>query len=341
MKSNQKDKRILKAAIAVALLIVVGGTFAWFTSKDEVTNRLTASQNYGVSITETFEPDDNWIPGQDINKDVSVVNTGDIDAFVKVSLANSLNLTIRDVTETAPDDESASAEYVTLSDDEVKALQAGAQLVSKENDALQVYQRSISDNKAEYVGYYVTGTGDSTKYYAVELTKNADGNGNDKFTAQYVIKKAGTSVEPTLNYDALASGDVITATYAGKDETANTADDIIINIKLVEGWSDNWTYNSGDNAFYYNKILASGKTSEKLIDALELDSSVTEEAYSEFTYDLTVNLNSIQATADAIVTIDNKEHYAGTKAVNNETSWKMEATVKESSLDVEWKAKSN
>ena len=84
-KSNQKSKKrkLLVATLALAALIVGGSTFAWFTSKDEVTNRLSATANYGVSIAEDFQPPENWIPGQTIEKNVSVTNTGNVDAFVR------------------------------------------------------------------------------------------------------------------------------------------------------------------------------------------------------------------------------------------------------------------
>ncbi len=55
-KKSAKEKRILVASIIVAATIVAGSTFAWFTSKDEVTNRLSASAKYDVSIAEDFQP---------------------------------------------------------------------------------------------------------------------------------------------------------------------------------------------------------------------------------------------------------------------------------------------
>ena len=93
-KSNQKSKKrkLLVATLALAALIVGGSTFAWFTSKDEVTNRLTASADYGVAIAEDFTPPENWIPGQEIEKNVSVVNTGNVDAFVRVWLEGEFDL---------------------------------------------------------------------------------------------------------------------------------------------------------------------------------------------------------------------------------------------------------
>ncbi|MBR1393054.1 MAG: BsaA family SipW-dependent biofilm matrix protein, partial [Ruminococcus sp.] len=83
---SSKDKRILIASLLVAATILAGSTFAWFTSKDEVTNRLTAAADYGVSIVEDFTPPEDWLPGQEINKDVSIVNTGNIDAYVRVAI---------------------------------------------------------------------------------------------------------------------------------------------------------------------------------------------------------------------------------------------------------------
>ena len=73
-------------------------SYAWFTSTDEVTNRLTASANYGVSIVEDFTPPEDMTPGQKVTKDVSVVNTGSIDAFVRVGVENMLQITKYDGT---------------------------------------------------------------------------------------------------------------------------------------------------------------------------------------------------------------------------------------------------
>ena len=89
-KKSGREKRVLIASVIVAATIVAGSTFAWFTSKDEVTNRLTAKADYGVSITEDFTPPEDWTPGQEINKDVSAVNTGNIDAYMRMKLSYAL-----------------------------------------------------------------------------------------------------------------------------------------------------------------------------------------------------------------------------------------------------------
>jgi len=89
---SKRRRRVLGASCILAALIVGASSFAWFTSKDEVTNRLTANANYGVAIAEDFTPPENLLPGQVVNKDVGVVNTGNVDAFVKVHLTGAMNI---------------------------------------------------------------------------------------------------------------------------------------------------------------------------------------------------------------------------------------------------------
>lgn len=143
-KKNNKERRVLLAALAVAAVTVAGSTFAWFTSKDEVTNRLSASANYGVSITEDFTPPEEWTPGQTIKKEAGAINTGNVDAFVRMWLSGEMKLvnegagiaytafpgTLTDVTEQpyaglGLTKKSGNDYLRVLTDDERKALQSG------------------------------------------------------------------------------------------------------------------------------------------------------------------------------------------------------------------------
>lgn len=164
MKKNSKknERRALIGALCLAAVIAGGSTFAWFTSKDEVTNRLTASANYGVSIVEDFTPPEDWLPGQKINKDVSAVNTGNVDAYVRLAILNDLKVNVKGsgadvasnatVRPTAPTDEefvelnltavegsdqSATANAVGKVPNSVSTLQAGGTLVWTPDGAVQ------------------------------------------------------------------------------------------------------------------------------------------------------------------------------------------------------------
>lgn len=79
-RKKDKRRRVLAASCLLAALIVAGSTFAWFTSQDEVVNKLSATNNYGVTAVEDFTPPSNWITGQTVDKDVRVTNTGNADS---------------------------------------------------------------------------------------------------------------------------------------------------------------------------------------------------------------------------------------------------------------------
>ena len=112
-KKKGKERRVLIAALLVAGVTVAGSTFAWFTSKDEVTNRLSASAEYGVAIAENFQPPETWVPGQEINKDASAVNTGNVDAFVRMYLDGNMRLLQQNKAETTTAQWNASDAFGT------------------------------------------------------------------------------------------------------------------------------------------------------------------------------------------------------------------------------------
>lgn len=400
-KKSKKENKVLIAALGVAAVTVAGSTFAWFTSKDEVTNRLSASASYGVSIAEDFTPPEDWTPGQEINKDVSAVNTGNVDAFVRVGLLHDATLTVKDAgvavsgfatadktklvaLETrASDTNTPAGGNATNNANEVTLLQAGGTLVVAGGQAvspsdawnvrsggstnpdysgagqfdpavtktvadptktyaqqygsgLYIFKRKVTDG-VKYSGYYYDVA--NNKFYQLEqepgtvyianlaadaITETdagvvtlADGALDDvKLAATKKITIANNSATPAFNITWVKSDGtattagasdaaIIRLTYVG-DDTANALDNVIIDIKLATDWNTNWTYRAatsdkvdGTNDvgyFFYNKLLAPGATSEKLVDSVTLNSDVTQEAYKDLVYDLTVVLDSIQAS---------------------------------------------
>lgn len=145
-KKTSREKRVLIASLCIAAAVMAGSTFAWFTSKDEVTNRLSANASYNVSVTEDFTPPEDWVPGQTIKKEAAAINTGNVDAFVRMWLTGDMKLVkgddgvvyttfkttpLTDVTE-APyttlkltKKDASNNYYRVLTDDERKALQSG------------------------------------------------------------------------------------------------------------------------------------------------------------------------------------------------------------------------
>ena len=87
------NKKKLSALLLAGILTagVVGGTFAWFTSKDTVTNQFATTgtdepgnPDAGIKIEEEFQKPENVLPGTETNKDVRVKSTANYDQFIKV-----------------------------------------------------------------------------------------------------------------------------------------------------------------------------------------------------------------------------------------------------------------
>lgn len=85
-------KKIIGLCLAVGLMVgVVGGSLAWFTDSDSVTNSFATQGNgidkeNGIKIEEKFDKDlaGKVLPGTDVNKDVKVVNTASYDQLIRV-----------------------------------------------------------------------------------------------------------------------------------------------------------------------------------------------------------------------------------------------------------------
>ena len=83
-----KNKKSLFALLLVAILGIVGGTIAYFTSTDTFAN-VFGTKPYSMEVTETFESPNDWTPGTTTNKTIIAKNKGDVDAAVRVSYTES------------------------------------------------------------------------------------------------------------------------------------------------------------------------------------------------------------------------------------------------------------
>lgn len=82
----------LRSKLGVTVLItltvslcIISGTMAWFSSSDYVTNNFEGT-HLQAEINETFTAKNNWDPGEEQTKEIRVKNTGEVSAFVRVSL---------------------------------------------------------------------------------------------------------------------------------------------------------------------------------------------------------------------------------------------------------------
>ncbi len=86
-----KNKKPIIALGALAVLGLIGGTIAYFTSEATFDNVFTTA-TYKTKSTETFSSPDNWLPGQTVPKSVVTLNEGTIPVAVRVSTAEKWTL---------------------------------------------------------------------------------------------------------------------------------------------------------------------------------------------------------------------------------------------------------
>ena len=329
MENKRNRKSVLIASCVLAGLIVAGSTFAWFTSRDEVVNKISASNEYNVVAKEDFTPPDNWIPGQTVKKEAGAVNTGNVPAFVKATVSGNIVLTQKaENMATSGTDFKDKAEE--LSQDEVISKQAGGLLVYSGTEiengtqvktvqaadkidsgsvyateaGYYIFARSTTQNDSGkttavvYEGYYY----DGEKFYDIDIKVDDSG----KVSAGILQAESVTINADKLQYSFNEDG-TVRVTYTGADETSGTADDIMIDIELSENVSKDdtkdWTVslNEADQSnavFYYNKLLEGGAATANIISAVTLDSKVQNDAFYAMDYNLNFKIESAQLVND-------------------------------------------
>ena len=322
-KSNQKSKerKLLVATLALAALIVGGSTFAWFTSTDLVTNKLSSTGGLKVVATESFDRPDNWTPEVTVKKEVGALNAGNIDAFVRLSLPET-QATVTRLSDGATVNSNAinaaalkDAKEITR--EEAIALQAGAYLVFSKNalvvdsqeqtinsstlpdeTGLYIFRRKegtetvegVTKTTYEYSGYVYDKTGN--KFYLVKAITDGEG----KYESAKYVTETKNSEAPVVDYANVNSHNFITVTY-NDTEGKNP---IVIKINLNDNWNDSWEFNNNNDheKFYYKKVLTSGNKTPNLIKSVKLETA--QDAYYAFDYNLDVKIESIQiGTGDA------------------------------------------
>jgi len=84
-KMNRQRGLVLAFSILMAFVLGVGSTFAWFTSSDTMLNPFKSPDlPFSFVITEEFTPPGTVDPGDEIIKEVSATNTGELPGFVRL-----------------------------------------------------------------------------------------------------------------------------------------------------------------------------------------------------------------------------------------------------------------
>lgn len=106
-KENKKNNKKIMALMGVGLLTVLGGTLAYFTTSDSITNLFNTSK-YQVQVVENFVSPDEWSPGTTTAQTINVTNEGTIEMAVRASYEQKW--------------ENANGEEIPLEDNNIAAI---------------------------------------------------------------------------------------------------------------------------------------------------------------------------------------------------------------------------
>ena len=320
MKQSKNKKKWVVAATTFAAMAALAGTFAWLTSQDSAKNHFEGNvAGSDVEVVETFTPPLDWVPGQKVNKDVAIMNSGQYDSMIRVSFEEILSKLDNASSKTSNDAatvlEGKTKEQVYLFPmSKVEGTWQDAKVVDTKitvatgdyagTYTLKAKEQEITTDAGttyRYASYWDNGT---EQYYAKAGSySRAEDNTLTPSAPEFkYVDLAATPVEmnwtkpvykPTLTIDAKGNATVV----AGSDKGQNIKLDFV-NLSATPT-AGKWYYNDADGYFYYVGIVAALTQTPQLLDSVTLGNNA-DNSYSKVKFDLIVNATSIQAAKEAV-----------------------------------------
>lgn len=242
MKMINKHKPLLAiVVILLSLVLVVGTTYSWLVSNDEKINRVEKNRKkLSATINGNFDTNFYWEPGDKENNELTILNDGELPAFVRVSLYEFFASMELNMTDGTTDDTGGNASIKTYSSD------AGGK--SLKIDDISTW---------EIDSYLKVG---EKKYWKVKDTYISDINKSD-FTKSYQYKDTYRPID-AFNYLTIEFNE-ITDSKVNIYSASN---------KPPEGTKNYWYYSDG--YFYYSEILSKNESTIPLIKSLKLSADL-------------------------------------------------------------------
>lgn len=225
-------KKIIGLCLVGALAIgSIGGSLAWFTSSDSVTNPFsTAStntpddQNSGIKINENFDHEHagNSLPGDTVNKQVNVTSTANYDQLVRAKIKKVwkdakgnviTSIWLKDGKRVAPNTEGAKEEqldtsYIVLNFENQKE---GNRLTTESTAEKGKWIQEADAEQGKDGGYY---------YYVGKLAPKAN-TGN--FLESVTLSPELPNEYKGLNFDIVVDSEGIQASNGAAADAWKTA----------------------------------------------------------------------------------------------------------------------
>lgn len=259
-------KTSIIALVALLVVALVGTTIAYWSQKSTIENPFSTGDQYGSTIVEKFTPKDgeDWLPGVKVPKSVTVSNDGNTDILVRAKLTETWTR------------KNGTDPYISL-----KGVPVYTPGQTNKTDGLTTDDQSVVQKNFAHNGEWTEPQADGWCYYKTNLTK-----GNE--TAPWL-----ESVELVKDIDM---GAPINAFYVAIKDPADKwyklPADITQTPKFVTINDADGTAASATEGATGAKTVLYGKQEIKINPAAP--------GYSNSNYVLTVTVETVQATQDAV-----------------------------------------
>lgn len=279
-------KKHIAALAGMAAVFAVGGSLAYFNQNLEAVNVLKTGK-FDTTIVEKFNPKDgeDWKPGETIEKQYSVTNTGEVDSLVRVKFEETWT---REGEETPFVEIDTSELPEKLGTDSARnKFESIYQKDSQDGEADETVDDSVVEKKLHIddVNDWAYNPADGYYYYKKTLTPNANTtNLLDSVTLSEDVDM-GKSIL-VQKYSTVAGDNLTEADWTEFPKDADTGTYISVS-ELAE------------------RLKEEGKTLYHMRTDIVSDENAT--GYADAGYSLTITAQSVQATEEAVESVFSSE----------------------------------
>jgi len=305
LKALYSRGALLAFALLYSFFAVIGSTFSWITSANNLANQFSGDERLDTILYEIFEPNMNLRPGDALAKEISAFNSGTVDMVVRLAFEEQLQRPLPVQAFNAP---GAAAmlfpEYCNPSSWANAADVFPGGVTPSLPSGLNVKTRQLEtlvggSNRYEHIIYYGLGNNQYQRVTASFETRII--NGEETLAVSDILYwgYAGYEAPPLtadwrLNLPDIADGDdprnvgrliadagqkiAINYNAAAFDSTAPTA--------------GKWYYNQEDGFFYYIGKLEPGAFTPSLLEGFMLSADAPH-IYSAMRLDFSIHLEAV------------------------------------------------
>lgn len=299
-------KRNLYALAGVAAVAGIGGTLAYFNQTLTAENVFNTGK-FDTVLVEDFKPEDgdNWEPGAKVNKDVEVVNTGDLPVVVRVKFK-----------ETWADKETGKIRYTFDTAEDREKIDLVDPNAGEENKFEHVYQSAPGEESKDPDGKVGTDVDDSVVYKELVNREKWLYNETDGYYYYKDVIPAGKEGEESKTEKILDSVTLSENVDMGKYEEQKfySQREERPDVNADEGWTEFERYPEGhekEGEYYSTADMKEWLKNEGKDPIRYMKSSLKQDpelpGYSNAEYTLTITAQTVQATKKAVDSVFGEE----------------------------------